>query len=657
MSSLSWYWHRLRAMSPAELGGHGRRKLHQVIDRLSSGRRFQTAEALPPGSSFPALPAPEKTPDLLRAALRKDAADIQQGRWIAFGFMELRVDHPPRWHKDYVAGVDLVTAKPALKLHHRLEGKADIKLIWEPNRWYSLVRLAQAAYLLKERAAAALCLYLLEDWVQKNPPYFGWNWVSGLESGLRLVQFAWLDALLSAALAGDTEGQRSFNERLARVRGRVLRPHLWFTWRDRSFGSSANNHLIGELSGLIVALTRWPDLERWATSRSTLQKLWEREVLTQFAPDGGNREQALNYHLFSWEFCWQTRLALLAAGCSVSPDVEERLQAAASYFVSVQAQEQPWDYGDSDSAYVTPLFADWRRATPEWRQWLENSDPSPAIRFWLGKPPPTLASPSPATPAGAWRVFPHSGMAVARVDHWFLRWDLSPLGYLATAGHGHCDALHLSVWYRGEPFLIDPGTGAYHADRPLRDYLASWDAHNGPHPADLKFPERRGAFLWSGQHETPHWEAHPDGALSAELKVPRGVMRRTIRRLKPGNGWQIDDQFDPAAAGATDPIEVFWQLAPEAKVHRAGARKFRIRLGSSAVFLEPGPAWNEVEPGPRPDPAPDDRHPLRGRCSSAFRRVETGPFVLLRAKASPDGGTPPGGNRATLRTIIRVADE
>ena len=34
------------------------------------------------------------------------------------------------------------------------------------------------------------------------------------------------------------------------------------------------------------------------------------------------------------------------------------------------------------------------------------------------------------------------------------------LGYLSTAAHGHLDALHLSIWYRGIAFVIDPSTGA-----------------------------------------------------------------------------------------------------------------------------------------------------------------------------------------------------
>src|SRR5205814_8528523 len=105
--------------------------------------------------------------------------------------------------------------------------------------------------------------------------------------------------------------------------------HVYYTWRYRSFGSSANNHLLGELAGLVLAIARWSSLTGLATSLDELRGIWEKEVLLQFAPDGGNREQALGYHLFSWEFCWQTQAALLAAGKHVSASVEERLKRAA----------------------------------------------------------------------------------------------------------------------------------------------------------------------------------------------------------------------------------------------------------------------------------------------------------------------------------------
>jgi hypothetical protein len=642
--NLLWYWHRFRAMNAAEMAGHFRRKLHQFSDCVSSRNRFQSVREVGPGAAFPLLPSRSAAPELVRETLRKDAADILAGRWVAFGQVDLQVEDPPRWHKDYLTGTDLATRKPAFKLNHRLEGDADIKLIWEPSRWYQLVRLAQAAYVLEDRGYAGACLRWLKDWVQENPPYLGWNWTSALETGLRLVQFVWIDALLEAGRPGD----RDHSSALAGLRGAILPPHLWFTWRHRSFGSSANNHLLGELAGLILALVRWPGLSGWATSLDALQAMWESEVQRQFASDGGNLEQALSYHLFSWEFCWQTRLALLAAGRKISGAVEDRLAAGGAFYSGTRVAGDQWDFGDSDGAYVTPFFGDWRRAPMEWQRWLERPAKGSAIEYWIGDPP--KIAPGSACVAGArgWRVYPESGQAIWQDDCWFLRWDLSPLGFLSTASHGHCDALHLSIWFKGKPVVIDPGTGAYYSDKALRNHLASWAAHNGPHPDGTDCPRRTGAFLWMNHHERPSWRKISEKTMAAELRLDVGVVRRAITRLDERGGWQIGDSFLPND-GAAGEFEVFWQFAPGLGIDRISNGVFSIPVEDATLTARFDARWQSIEhrvgePGHSKQPQQD----LRGVCSPGFRKTDLSPWISLRARGAVD---------QEFQTIIEIAPE
>jgi len=608
MSSIAWYWHRLRAMNAGEIVGRFEKKAKQFVDRR---REFDPARS-DPGSPepFPKLPERGRASDELRSALKKNAEAILRGEWMAFAEVKLQVDDHPHWQKDYLAQKQLFTRKSAFSLdHRRLPDGADIKVIWELSRWNPLVRLAQWAWLTGDEAARSKCLDWLKDWVEKNPPYHGWNWTSPLEAAMRLIQFTWIDALLSESVQ-ESAGLSKLQE----LRKEILRPHVEFTWRYRSLGSSANNHLLGELSGLIVSQARWPGLGKWASGLDNLKGLWEREVLAQFAEDGGNREQALNYHLFSFEFAWQARLALQSAGMAVSQRLEERLVAAAEFFEDVQVEGDRWDYGDSDSAFVTPFFITEEDAPEEWRKWMQGSETNTGIHFWLEAMPKKRRGPQRFVEDSGWRVYPDSGIGILRKNDWVLRFDFSPLGYLSTAAHGNLDALHLSVWFQGVAFAIDPGTGAYYGDPKLRAALAGWQAHNGPRINEEELAKRLGPFLWGDHHAPPKWVANEEGALTGMLSLGSRELRRSIRHSESEEGWIMQDNSSEAG----DVIEVSWQFPADAVVGQEDARLLRIQRREATI-------WLHIRRG-------ELRGIERAPCSRSFRRVEQGPRIDLRGE-------------------------
>lgn len=630
MSKLSWYWHRLRAMSPGEVLLHARKRWRQSVD--ASGRGWPDL-ALESTDAFPRLPKREDAPESLREALRRDADEILAGRWLAFGHLELKVDDPPKWHCDYLAGRDLATQENAFTLDHRaLPGGADIKLIWELSRWQQLTRLAQAAYVLGDQRAAEKCLAWLEDWVKHNPPYRGWNWTSALESGLRLIQFTWIDALLM----GNAECRMrnaELESRLARLRRAILPPHVWFIWRHRSFGSSANNHLLGELAGLITATVRWPELHRLCTSLDDLQGRWAREVMKQFAEDGGNKEQALHYHLFTWELCWQAFSALQAAKRQPGM-IEQRLSFAARFFWEAQARTDQWDYGDSDNATVVPFFARADQAVAEWHLWFETPAKSVAIGYWLGNspsflPPIRKSRPLNTEQKGDWWLFRESGLGICESGFWWLRWDLSPQGYLATAAHGHLDALHFSIWRKGVALVIDPGTGAYYADPALRTWLASRAAHNAPCPSEVDEPRRLGPFLWSRQHLVPEIESKTN--VGAALRLLSGVIERKIQRLETGDGWLVTDVYTPRFPRRGRAFTVRWQFAPDTIVKQLGDRRFIVKRHGVGMEVQVSESWSDVELVELDALAsPPDN--FEGIVSPAFRKTLRAPFLKLTAR-------------------------
>ncbi|WP_395748085.1 heparinase II/III family protein [Prosthecobacter sp.] len=554
---------RLRAMSVGEIA-------HRVVERVSRRNEVAALKRVSKkrwdGSftDFPKLPWRDRVPPELRKQLAADAEQLMRGEWELFGWKRVEVGAPPCWHRDATLGAVIDPETPAYKLDHRnLPDDADARAIWEINRWSEMTRMAMHSALNGDVHAIRVSQLWLEDWCDRNTPGMGINWTSPLEAALRLMNFCWFDALVRGC--NDPELARRQDELTARI----VPVHAWWVWKRKSFGSSANNHLIGELSALVMAVTRWPSLARMIRPEDEVMKLLEHEILQQFASDGGNKEQALHYHLFAWEMCWH---AGLAAG-GFKAEVLERLTKAAQYFVDVVEAPECWDFGDSDDAQVLPLALKRSNAAAEFRGWLLNRADGAVLRFWLREPPKGIK----AGMRSKWLVHEESGMALWRDARWTARADASPLGLGSMAAHGHLDALHVSLWFEQHALIIDPGTGAYYGNPNLRAKLASWEAHNGPVPADGRSaPQRMGAFLWARHHEKPRIE------ISGEICVMsfNGGGQRLMQTQRAVHVMQDHVEIcDDVGQGAAHVVT--WQLAPGWLIEKERKNGFVCRHAES----------------------------------------------------------------------------
>ncbi len=545
LSSIAWYARRLQAMNPAEV----RHRLEERWRKITEPNFLKGLESFdlgPANHKSPKLPDQTAAPMDLRAQLGDDARRLQSGKWQLFGWREVDVGAPPCWHRDAFCGVVIDPEKPAQRINHRhLPDGADARTIWEINRWSEMTRLAMHGWLNEDVSALRTAQSWLEDWCERNPPGYGINWTSPLEVALRLLNFTWLDAMIHAT---GGEGLRATQLALAK---RLVPAHAAWIWRYRSAGSSANNHLLGELAALVVAVTRWPSLTPLACSAEEAWDLLGHEVLHQFAKDGGSREQALHYHLFAFDLAWQ---AALAVGCKAG-DVHERLKAAADYFAALVACEEPWDFGDNDDAQVLPVTQVRAHAAREWQAWFRGEAGS--LRYWLG-PAPQIPAPS------RMQLFSDSGMAVVADHDWKVRLDGSPLGFGALAAHGHGDALHASVWDGEEALLIDPGTGGYYGHPELRGELAAWQAHNGPVPQQgFRTPKRMGSFLWAQHHATPIISTDAEN-LQVTFLHEGHQFRRSVSITR--DVLQIQDGESTGKA-----FQVRWIFSPKCQVKAASA--------------------------------------------------------------------------------------
>jgi hypothetical protein len=564
-SKVRWYWHRLRAMDAGEIAERVLANARRWTDQSASRVLDEFRIGGPADGCLP-LPNPLEASDRVRAAISGEAASIREGRWSLFGWKEIQVHSPPLWHCDYFHNSESPAGTSARQLNHRhLASGAEARCIWETNRWAEMVRLAQNAWLNEGVDDARLAQKWLLDWVDKNPLGMGINWCSALEAGLRLVNFCWIDALVRGC--GDAD-LTTLQDHLAQ---QIVPGHAWWVWRHRSFGSSANNHLLGELGGLVLAAHRWPSLARVICSAEQAWELMSHEVLRQFGDDGGNREQALHYHQFAWEIAWQAE-RIMAAKRGPSA---KRLGEAAGFFCDLVHNREPWDFGDSDDAQLTPLASRRGAAVSEWRDWLLGREEGVALRFWLGEPPGNALPLKP----GQWKGYPLTGLAVQEVNGWKARVDGSPLGFGNMAAHGHLDAMHVSLWDREHALVVDPGTGSYFGE--VRARLASWELHNGPLPLSGRSrPCRLGPFIWTAHHPPP--ELALDGeSCSVRFLFGGPLVTRTVRYSSDADAWRVTDEI-----AGEQPHVVRWRLAPEWHVvlHRAQDVTLAHREGGTVRF-------------------------------------------------------------------------
>ena len=173
---------------------------------------------------------------------------------------------------------------PGGRIDHRV-ASSDPKWIWELNRLQHLPVLAQAWLFTGETRYAEMAFDHLDSWLEQNPIGTGIAWRGAFEAGIRAISVA-------IALQGLRNSSAMTTERYRRV-VRMLDASARYCWHGRSRFSSANNHLVGELAGLMTVHMLFPELAAptslYSRAVATLASEAERQIL----PDGAGAEQSV----------------------------------------------------------------------------------------------------------------------------------------------------------------------------------------------------------------------------------------------------------------------------------------------------------------------------------------------------------------------------
>jgi Heparinase II/III-like protein/Heparinase II/III N-terminus len=583
-TTTGWYARRLRRMSAAEVGWRIR---EQAVRRAWSRRQVRPEQltslpaltaVLPVGQRRFTSPLPAGTDALVPGAARTaviEAADqLLTGEWEMLGTVRRDMKRPD-WFHDPVTGRRSAPDAFAFRLDQRDElAVGNVKQVWELSRLQHLTLLAAAWYLTGTDAYAERAAEQLDLWWRENPFLSGINWTSGIEVGVRLINFAWIRRLLDRWPPAADLFERND------LALRQIRWHQEYLAAFPSKGSSANNHVIAEAAGQLAASCAFPWFPESGQWHRQSQALLERELARNTFPSGVNRELASDYHGFVAELGFFAAVEASAAGTPVSAGTWRRLCAMTDVMAAlVDERGRPPRQGDSDEGRVVLLDPPARN---RWPALLSLGDALFRRRDWWPPVQPDAASVLAGALSGGPRQvngrpsarpdrFADAGLTILRTNaadspEIWLRLDGGPHGFLSIAAHAHADALSVEARCGGVDILADPGTYCYHGEPEWRKYFQSTIGHNTVEVDGQWQSVRGGAFLWlrpacghetavTGDGTVTSWQAEHDGYQA--LPQP-AVHRRSVSLDRAARSVEI---IDTVSGGGHD-VRVAFHLGP-----------------------------------------------------------------------------------------------
>jgi hypothetical protein len=604
-----------------------------------SGREFQA------GGVLIELNPREEVLKTFRTAFEWSDAQAQayrEHRFSHFAFQGKDFGPTIRWNHDYLTGKNTPGGfGPAID-YRDPEKCGDIKYAWEHNRHHHLVELAKAWYLTGIEEYALEVVQQVDTWIESCPYMYGINWASPLESAIRVINWCICLSYLEGGI--ETVVDRGFLKKWVAS----IHEHLTFVSRNLSSHSSANNHLIGEASGLFIGAVccRFPESPRWI-HRS--RQILEHEALLQNWPDGVNKEQASGYQAFVFDFLLLPGLVARRNSIDFSDAYWGNLEKMAEFVHALidDSGEVP-QFGDDDEGYVVRLshqpdgsrfssllatsallfgrgdFAARARGTDEKTFWLLGRTDS-------GTCPKDQRSGAEA------KAFHNGGYYILSGGGARMIFDSGPLGYLSLGAHGHADALSIILHYNGRPFLVDPGTYAYHTRREWRDYFRGTSAHNTLVLDTENQSLIGGNFMWSRKarctlldRKARSVRASHDGYTRFR---PPAIHEREVTFLAEQNAFQVKDVVK---GRGTHLVEQYFHFSPDSECRDEGG-SYLIVNGGERIQLVPDRqvSTRGLHTG--------ETDPIRGWYSPGFDRKTPSP--TLRCAMEVVGG-------AELTTMI-----
>ncbi len=496
-------------------------------------------------------------------ALLAEADQIVAGQYHQFGGQAVEINLKPSSRRHWT---DCEHARHA----------ADIKFTWEPARFGWAFTLGRAFHASGDETYAAAFWRYFETFQKANPPYWGENWMSGQEVGLRLMAFTWAGQVFAPA-------QATSPEHLAKLAAAIMYHALRIPATLLYARSQNNNHLLTEAAALYTAGLALPQEQNSAQWRQIGQKWLNWCFENQIDASGEYIQHSTNYHRLMLQIAlWvssikhQTASATLKPNPSpLTPQAHKNLARATHWLLGLldPVSGQVPNLGANDGAYIFPLtglpFNDYRPVAQAAARMFLGQNLSPGswdeLSLWLGatgtgKPPISLPIP-----------------ARHRLDAIHSWGCLRSVRYQSRPSHA--DQLHFDLWWRGLNIAQDAGTYLYNAAPPWDNRLTSTLVHNTVTVDGREQMTRVSRFLyldWANAFQT-----RADNILTAQTDA---YIRQDVRHVRQTalvdeNHWRvIDDLLN--LNHKTRTLRLHWLLPDWEWRIESGEKSVELRLKS-----------------------------------------------------------------------------
>jgi len=571
---------RLRAMSGEELFDRTRQHLtarldawrfrrgHDFVSNLAgnaarNGRFFFASGETPGPCELLRERFPGQTRNIVAWAER-----ICRHHFDLLGYEGLDYGAQIDWHLDLVHG-KRSPREPWFKVKYLdFEEVGDSKIIWELNRHQHLVTLAKAYCLTGDHKYSDEIAVQWKQWHAENPYPIGINWASSLEVAFRSLSWIWVYFLLDGSPALTPELRNEWMRALA-ISGRHIETYL-------STYFSPNTHLLGEAVALFFLGVLFPELPRAGRWQERGWKIVLDAAGKQVPTDGFYFERSTYYHDYALDLFLHARILAVINEVPIPAQFDQTIVRMLDALCLMSRAGVPSTIGDDDGGRLfdprrnraehlldplstgSILFArgDFKFLSGPMREetvWLLGMT---GLRDFEG-----LKSSAPPADSGALRDSGIFLMADAATGQ-----QLTLNAGSHGPGHGHADALSVSLVQNGRALLIDPGTYVYVDDSDERMQYRGTNAHNTLCVDGLDQADATGPFGWQSPPavKVKRWVDGQQfslfsGSHDGYERLPEPVCHERWVFHRKGQFWLVRDV---ATGRGHHPIKLTWHLGP-----------------------------------------------------------------------------------------------